>query len=122
MSDKPGVRADFEDALWKLVARDGIEAIPGNTILLRPEDTKLDINYLKAQIREFKIEAVIVSRLVKVETNVTYVPGRCTPCRTRTIARFTGITARVPGGLFAGLPAGRQDRTRRDQRLRYAHT
>jgi hypothetical protein len=75
MSVKPGVRADFEDALSKLVTRDGVEAIPGNTILLRPEDTKLDINYLKTQIKEFKIDAVIVSRLVKVETNVTYIPG-----------------------------------------------
>jgi hypothetical protein len=76
MSVKPGVRADFEDALSKLVAGNGVEAIPGNTILLRPEDTKLDLNYLKTQIREFKIDAVIVSRLVKVETNVTYIPGQ----------------------------------------------
>jgi hypothetical protein len=76
MSEKTGVRADFEDELSKLVSADGIEAIPGNTILLRPEETKLDINYLKTQIREFKIDAVIVSRLVKVETNVTYIPGQ----------------------------------------------
>lgn len=75
MSAKPGVRADFEDALSRLVTRDGLEAVPGNTILLRPENTKLDINYLKTQIKEFKIDAVIVSRLVKVEKNVTYVPG-----------------------------------------------
>lgn len=76
MSAKPGVRADFEDALSKLVARDGVEAIPGNTILLRPEGTKLDMNYLKTQIKEFQIDAVIVSRLVKVETSTTYVPGQ----------------------------------------------
>jgi len=76
MSDKPGVRADFEDVLSKLVACDGVEAIPGNTILLRPEGTKLDLNYLKTQIRDFKIDGVIVSRLVKVETNVTYIPGQ----------------------------------------------
>src|SRR5579862_2806356 len=75
MSAKPGVRADFEDALSKLVARDGVEAIPGNTILLRPEGTKLDLNYLKTQIKEFKIDAVIVSRLVKVDKNVAYIPG-----------------------------------------------
>lgn len=75
MSAKPGVRADFEDALSKLVAQDGVEAIPGNTILLRPEDTKLDLNYLKTQIKAFKIDAVIVSRLVKVEKNTTYIPG-----------------------------------------------
>src|SRR5271167_4206848 len=76
MSAKPGVRADFEDALSKLVARDGTEAVPGNTILLRPEGTKLDLNYLKTQVKEFKIDAVIVSRLVKVDKNVTYVPGQ----------------------------------------------
>ena len=76
MSAKPGVRADFEDALSKLVARDGVEAIPGNTILLRPEGTKLDLGYLKTQVKEFKIDAVIVSRLVKVDKSVTYIPGQ----------------------------------------------
>ncbi len=76
MSTKPGVRADFEDALSKLVARDGIEAVPGNTILLRPEGTKLDLNYLKTQVKAFKIDAVIVSRLVKVDKNITYIPGQ----------------------------------------------
>jgi hypothetical protein len=76
MSAKPGVRADFEDALSKLVARDGLEAVPGNTILLRPEGTELDMNYLKTQIKEFKVDAVIVSRLVKVETKTTYIPGQ----------------------------------------------
>lgn len=33
MSAKPGVRADFEEALSKLAARDGVEA-------MRPEGTK----------------------------------------------------------------------------------
>jgi len=75
MSAKPGVRADFEDALSKLVARDGVEAIPGNTILLRPEGTTLDLNYLKSQVKSFKIDAVIVSRLVKVDKNTTFIPG-----------------------------------------------
>ena len=75
MSAKPGVRADFEDALSRLVARDGVEAIPGNTIFCaRRHEARL--NYLKTQIKEFKIDAVIVSRLVKVETNTTYIPGQ----------------------------------------------
>jgi hypothetical protein len=76
MSAKPGVRADFEDALSQLVTRGGVEGVPGNTILLRPEGTKLDLNYLKTQVKEFKIDAVIVSRLVKVDKNITYVPGQ----------------------------------------------
>lgn len=75
MSAKPGVRADFEDALSALITQAGVEAVPGNTILLRPEGTKLDLNYLKTQVSTFKIDAVIVSRLVKVDKNITYVPG-----------------------------------------------
>jgi hypothetical protein len=76
MSARPGVRADFEDALSKLVTASGVEAVPGNTILLRPEDSQLDINYLKSQVATFKIDAVIVSRLVKVDKSITYVPGQ----------------------------------------------
>jgi len=76
MSAKPGVRADFEDALSQLVARPGLEAVPGNSILLRPEGTKLDLDYLKEQVKAFKIDSVIVSRLVKVDKNVTYIPGQ----------------------------------------------
>ena len=76
MSAKPGVRADFEDALSQLVTQAGVEAVPGNTILLRPEGTHLNLDYLKTQIREFEIDTVIVSRLVKVDKSVTYIPGQ----------------------------------------------
>ena len=76
MSAKPGVRADFEDALSKLAASDTVEAVPGNTILLRPEGSKLNLDYLKTQVKEFKIDAVIVSRLIKVDKSVTYIPGQ----------------------------------------------
>ena len=75
MSAKPGVRADFEDDLAKRVSDNGIEAIPGNTILLRPEGTHLELSYLKEQVKAFHIDAVIVSRLVKVDKRTTYIPG-----------------------------------------------
>jgi hypothetical protein len=75
LSDKTGVRADFEDALAAQLAETGLETIPGNTILLRPEGTQFDLNYLKTQIRENKIDAVVVSRLIKDEKTVTYIPG-----------------------------------------------
>jgi len=75
LSDKTAIRAAFEDALASRLSETGLEAIPGNTILLRPEATKLDLNYLKSQIRDNNIDAVVVSRLIKVEKNVTYVPG-----------------------------------------------
>jgi hypothetical protein len=75
LSDKTVIRADFEDALAAQLGSLGLETVPGNTILLRPEGTQVDLNYLKAQIREHKIDAVVVSRLMKVENTTTYVPG-----------------------------------------------
>ena len=75
LSQKTGVRADFEDALAAQLATTGVEAIPGNSILLRPEGAQIDLNYIKGQIRDNSIDAVVVSRLIKVENTVTYVPG-----------------------------------------------
>ena len=75
LSDKTVVRAEFEDALAAQLAQLGIEAIPGNTILLRPEGTEFDLDYLRTQIREHKIDTVAVARLIHVENTTTYVPG-----------------------------------------------
>jgi hypothetical protein len=75
LSDKTAIRADFEDALAAQLMQTGVSAIAGNSILLRPESTQMDLNYLKMQIREHKIDGVVVSRLIKVEKNVTYIPG-----------------------------------------------
>ena len=75
LSDNPVIRADFEDEMASRVLTAGTEAIPGNTILLRPEGVEFDLDYLKTQIREHKIDAVVVSRLVNVEKTVTYIPG-----------------------------------------------
>lgn len=76
MSDKVEVRANFEDALSSKVARPGIEAVPGNTILLRPEGTAVNLDYIKTQIRANGIDGVIVSRLVKVDKNIKYIPAQ----------------------------------------------
>lgn len=75
LSDKTVIRAEFEDVLAAQLTKLGIEAIPGNTILLRPEDTEFELNYLRTQIREHKIDAVVVTRLINVENTTTYVSG-----------------------------------------------
>ena len=75
LSDKTLIRADFEDELASELGAFEIEAIPGNAILLRPEGTDFDLDYLKTQIREHKIDAIVVSRLINVEITATYVPG-----------------------------------------------
>jgi hypothetical protein len=70
------VRADFEDGMAGQLARLGMQAIPGNHILLRPDpEAKPDLDYLRAQIRDNKIDAVVVSRLLKVDTKVISIPS-----------------------------------------------
>ena len=76
MSENPEVRADFEDDLSAAITGDGLEAIPGNTIFFRPQSGEIEREYLMGQIRDFKIDAVIVSRLVKVDKTITHVPGQ----------------------------------------------
>jgi len=75
MSENPAIRLDFEDALAEKLSRDGLEAVPGHDILFRPESPHLDLDYLKGQIRDHNIDAVIISRLVKVDKKTTYVGG-----------------------------------------------
>lgn len=70
------VRADFEDQMASQIARPDMETIPGNQILLRPDPhAKPDFDYLRAQINSNHIDAVVVSRLLSVDTKVTTVPS-----------------------------------------------
>ena len=70
------VRADFEDEMASKIARPGIETIPGNQILLRPDPhAKPDLDYLRGQIRDNHIDAVIVSRLLKIDKKVISIPS-----------------------------------------------
>jgi hypothetical protein len=75
MSENPQIRVDFEDDLSSAIVKDGLEAVPGYSILFRTHSAELDRDYLQSQIRDFKIDAVLVSRLVKVDKKTTYVPG-----------------------------------------------
>jgi hypothetical protein len=70
------VRADFEDEMAARIARPGIQTIPGNQILLRPDPkAKPDLEYLRTQIRDNGIDAVVVSRLLKIDKKVTSIPS-----------------------------------------------
>jgi hypothetical protein len=70
------VRADFEDGMAAQIARPGMRTIPGNQILLRPDPkAKPDFDYLRAQIRDNQIDAVVVSRLLTVDKKVISIPS-----------------------------------------------
>jgi hypothetical protein len=75
MTENPEIRADFEDDLSTAITKDGLEVVPGNHILFRPESAELEPDYLRAQIRDFHIDAVLVSRLVSIDKKTTHVPG-----------------------------------------------
>lgn len=76
MSDNPAIRTEFEGAMAKELTQAGVHAVPGYNILLRPKSAKMDPEYLKAQIKEHNIDAVLVTRLVSVKNDVTYIPGQ----------------------------------------------
>jgi hypothetical protein len=82
MSENPEVRADFEDDLSSALSNDGLDVIPGNTIPFRPDSAELEPAYLRGQIRDFKSDAVLVSRLIRVDKKTTYVSGHSyvVPC------------------------------------------
>jgi hypothetical protein len=88
MSENPVVRADFEDALSSKITRDGFEAVPSNAILPRANSPNVDLDYLKGQIHDNKIDAVIVSRLSSTS------PAGTISFPTPTTAASTAITAR----------------------------
>jgi len=56
--------------------RPGIQAIPSYSLLPRPNSTPIDMNQLRDVIRGQNIDAVVASRLVKVDKKVTYIPGQ----------------------------------------------
>ena len=69
-------RAEFEDQLSAAITRPGIQAIPSYSLLPRPNSTPIDMSQLKDVIRGQNIDAVVASRLVKVDKKVTYIPGQ----------------------------------------------
>jgi len=68
-------RAEFEDVLVAAIARPGVQATQSYVFLPRPDVTPIDINDLKAVVRDQKFDGIVVARLTKREQKTTYVPG-----------------------------------------------
>jgi hypothetical protein len=75
LNGKSEGRLEFEDLLVAAIARPGIQATQSYIFLARPDSTPIDVNDLKAVIREQKFDAIVVARLTRRETKNTYVPG-----------------------------------------------
>lgn len=69
------IRAEFEDQLCAALAHPGVQAIPSYSLLPRPDATPIDMNQLRDVVEGQKIDAIVVSRLVKYQKTVTVIPG-----------------------------------------------
>ena len=76
LSNNPAIRDDFEEIMSNRLKSEGVHAVPGYNILLRPKQAKMIPDYLQEQIREHNIDAVLVARLVSVKNETTYIPGQ----------------------------------------------
>jgi len=79
MNGKASSRADFEDKMVAGITKPGIQAVPSYSLLPRPEATPIDMDELKGVVRGQRFDAVLVSRLVKYDKTVTYVPAEAYP-------------------------------------------
>jgi len=79
INGRASVRAQFEDQLCARIARPGILCSPSYSLIPRPTGTPLDMNDLRDVVRGQNIDAIVASRLVKVDKTVTYIPGQAYP-------------------------------------------
>jgi len=79
MNGQASGRAEFEDQMVAAIAKPGVQAVPSYSLLPRPESTPIDIDQLRSVVREQQFDAIAVSRLVKYDKTVTYVPGQVYP-------------------------------------------
>jgi len=79
INGKASIRAQFEDQLCARIARPGIQCSPSYSLIPRPTGTPLDMNDLRDVVSGQSIDAIVASRLVKVNKTVTYLPGEAYP-------------------------------------------
>lgn len=76
LNGKAENRAEFEDKLVAAITRPGIQATQSYVFLPRPDATPIDINELKAVVKDQKFDGIVVAHLIKAENKTTYVPGQ----------------------------------------------
>ena len=79
INGRASIRAEFEDQLCAAITRPGIQCSPSYSLIPRPTGTPLDMNDLRNVVSGQNIDAIVASRLVKVDKTVTYIPGQAYP-------------------------------------------
>ena len=73
VSKQPSIRRTFEDEFVKQLKATGVEAVP--SYLYIPEDGQVDEGRLQAAVKQAGADAVMVTRLVRVEKKTEVSPG-----------------------------------------------
>lgn len=79
INGRASIRAEFEDQLCAGIARPGIQCSPSYSLIPRPTGTPLEMSDLRDVVNGQNIDAIVASRLVKVDKTVTYIPGETYP-------------------------------------------
>ena len=80
INGRASIRAEFEKhQLGAAIARPGIQCSPSYSLIPRPTGTLVDMNDLRNVVSGQNIDAIVASRLVKVDKTVTYIPGQAYP-------------------------------------------
>ena len=75
MNGQASSRADFEDRMVAKLTKPGVQATPSYSLLPRPKSTPINMDDLRWQVQQNKFDAIIVSRIVKVDKSVKVVSG-----------------------------------------------
>jgi len=76
VNGRASARADFEDQMVAVISRPGIVAVQSYSLIPRPDATPIDKKQLRDVVQGQNFDAILVSRLVKYDKKVKYVPGQ----------------------------------------------
>jgi len=77
VSKQPSIRRTFEDEFVAQLKAMGSDAVPSYQFI--PEDGQVDESRLKQAVNEAGADAVITTRLVRIEREAQYIPGTYGP-------------------------------------------
>jgi hypothetical protein len=73
-TDSPTNRRIFEEAFSRALRATGVEAVPSYTLIAQ-DGKKIDEAVLKAVVRQQGLDGVVMTRLVRIDTQTVYTPG-----------------------------------------------
>ncbi|MDX1375280.1 MAG: hypothetical protein R3357_06935 [Burkholderiales bacterium] len=73
-SDSPTHRRIFEEEFARALRAAGVEAVPSYTVIAR-DGTKIDEAAMKDIVRKRGLDGVVMTRLVRMDTQTVYTPG-----------------------------------------------